>query len=294
MRLAGVITYADPDWRNAFFQDKGGAVYVDLNQANVRSGQFVELTGHTSSGGFAPEILGSRPSPFWATPIFPTPAKVDFEDFANGRLDAHWVQMEGVIRRADQQWGHLSLSLMTPQGRFKVIVPGFDNTPSPTNLIDALVSVTGACTSELNVRRQLSGITLHAPQSRLQDAKFSRQPSADPFSIIPPTPIRTRRRHLRSRPPRLQPPRQSAAAVVTPAHSRSGLPIVADASGGLRVLTAPGRRCPGRRHRGRAGIPGHRGFFAVPRRSFVSQNGHRRLARRQANVRRANSSARHQ
>ncbi len=59
VRLRGVITYADPEWRNGFLQDRGDAIYVDLDpaQKNVQSGQWVELTGRTSPGGFAPEVL---------------------------------------------------------------------------------------------------------------------------------------------------------------------------------------------------------------------------------------------
>jgi PAS domain S-box-containing protein len=229
VRLRGVLTYADADWRNAFVQDKGGAVYVDLNQSDVHSGEYVELTGHTSSGGFAPEILGSSITVLGET-NFPTPAKVDLEDLANGRLDAHWVEMEGVVRRADQQWGHLSLSLMTPQGRFKVVIPNFDNTTVPTNLIDALVSVTGACASELNVRRQLSGITLHAPS--LAQVKIIEPPSADPFSITT-TPIDA---VATFDPDRLAGRRVKVRGVVTLQIPAQGF-IVEDASGGIRVLT---------------------------------------------------------
>jgi hypothetical protein len=56
VRLRGVMTYADAEWRNGFIQDKGDAVYVDLDpsQKKIQSGQWVEITGHTSPGGFAP------------------------------------------------------------------------------------------------------------------------------------------------------------------------------------------------------------------------------------------------
>jgi hypothetical protein len=53
----------------------------------------------------------------------PTPAHVDLEDLANGRFDSHWVEMEGLVRRVDELSGHVSLSLMTPKGRFKAIIP---------------------------------------------------------------------------------------------------------------------------------------------------------------------------
>ena len=229
VRLRGVMTYADADWRNGFFQDKTGAIYVDLSQPDVRSGQYVELTGKTGSGGFAPEILDSSIKILGTTNL-PPAAKVDLEDLANGRLDAHWVEMQGVVRRIEQQWDHLSLSVMTPQGRFKVIVPGVAGGSPPSSLIDALVSVTGACTSELNVRRQLSGITLHAPSAA--QITILEPPSTDPFSIIT-TPINA---VATFDPDRLAGRRVKVHGVVTLRIPDQGF-ILEDASGGIRVVT---------------------------------------------------------
>ncbi|MDB6112748.1 MAG: hypothetical protein JWR69_4498, partial [Pedosphaera sp.] len=232
VHLRGVITYADPEWRNGFIQDKSGAIYVDLDQKDVRSGQWVELTGHTSAGGFAPEVLSSAIQILGSTNL-PAPAKVDLEDLVNGHLDAHWVEMEGVIRRArrtEEQYGHLNLNLMTPKGQFKVIIPGVGDQPSPANLIDALVSVQGACTSELNVRRQLSGITLHAPS--LDQVRILEPPPADPFAMEA-----TRIDAVATfDPDRLAGRRVKVNGVVTLRIPGQGF-ILQDASGGMRVLT---------------------------------------------------------
>ncbi len=229
VKLHGVITFADPDWHNVFLQDKGGAIYVDSNQRNLQSGQWVELIGRTSPGGFAPEVLSSSVQVLQSTNL-PTPAKVDLDDVANGHLDARWVQMDGVVRRVDQQYGHVSLSLMTPKGRFKVIIPGSEEAPAPTQLIDALVSVEGACTSELNSRRQLSGITLHAPG--LEQVHLIESPPADPFSIEP-----TRIEAVATFDPnRLAGRRVKVSGEVTLRIPGQGF-IIQDASGGVRVLT---------------------------------------------------------
>ncbi len=229
VQLRGVVTYSDPDWRNGFIQDKGSAVYVDLGQNDIRSGQWVELTGETSPGGFAPEVLNSR-FKILATTNLPAPAMVDLEDLANGHLDAHWVEMEGVVRRADVQSGHVTLSLMTPKGRFKVILPGFENKPSPDHLIDALVSVQGACTSELNARRQLSGITLHAPG--LEQVRIVEPAPADPFAIAA-TKIEA---VATFDPDRLAGRRVKIDGIVTLNMPGQGF-ILEDAAGGIRVLT---------------------------------------------------------
>jgi PAS domain S-box-containing protein len=231
VRLRGVITYADPEWRNGFIQDRGSAIYVDLDpsQKNIQSGQWVELTGHTSPGGFAPEVICSNIVVLGTTNL-PAPARVDLEDLANGHLDAHWVEMEGVVRRVDEQSRHANLSLVTPNGRFSVIIPGFENRPLPEHLIDALVRVQGACISELNVRRQLSGITLHVPS--LDQVAIFEAPSADPFAVAA-TPMNA---VATFDPNRLAGRRVKVQGIVTLRMPGQGF-IVQDAAGALRVLT---------------------------------------------------------
>jgi len=181
VQVRGVLTYADPAWRNGFIQNQDGALYVDLDpsQKELKPGQWVELTGETSSGGFAPEVINSKFQVLGVTNL-PAPVRVDLEGLANGLWDAHWVAMEGVVRRVDAQSDHVNLTVMTPDGRFRVIIP-YDDSQAVPPLIDALVSIRGACTSELNARRQLSGITLHTPG--FAQVQILEPPPADPFAI---------------------------------------------------------------------------------------------------------------
>jgi len=180
VRLRGTVTYADPDWGNCFIQDKSGAIYVALNQRDVTAGQWVEVTGQTSPGGFAPEVVNSSFQILAATNL-PVPIAVDLEDVANGYLDSHWVQLEGVVRRVTEQWGHVTLTLTTPKGRFKAILLKSGDQPLPANLIDALVSVQGACTSETNTRGQLTGINLRVPA--IEQIKILEPVPSDPFAV---------------------------------------------------------------------------------------------------------------
>jgi PAS domain S-box-containing protein len=231
VRLRGVMTFADPEWRNGFLQDRGDAIYVDVDPSfkNAQSGQWVELTGQTSPGGFAPEVLSSNIHVLGTTNL-PAPAQVDLEDLANGHFDSHWVEMQGLVQRVDELSGHASLTLTTPKGRFKAIIPGFENKPMPTHLIDALVSVQGACTSELNARWQLSGITLHVPS--LEQIKILEPAPADPFAIAA-TPIAA---VATFNPDRFAGRRVKVQGVVTLRLTGQGF-ILQDASGGMRVLT---------------------------------------------------------
>lgn len=179
MRLQGVITYADPDWHNCFLQSPGGAIYVDSNQRDVKIGQWVEVTGQTSVGGFAPDVINSNIRILGTTNL-PPPVKTDLEDLADGHLDAHWVELEGVVRKVTEEWEHADVSLMTPKGRFSAIMIKAAGQPPPTGLIGALVSVRGACTSEMNSRGQLAGVVLHV--TSLEDIRIIEPVPENPFA----------------------------------------------------------------------------------------------------------------
>lgn len=180
VRIHGVITYADPDWKNGFLQNSDGAMFFYLNQPEVRPGQWVELTGHTDPGGYAPLIADAAVRVLGATNL-PAASRVDLDDLAGGHLDSHWVEMEGVVRRIAYQDHHLRLSLMSPKGAFNVLV--YDPVAGPPTgpVIDALVRVKGVCCSGINERRQLTGFTLQVPG--FEQLTVLEAAPADPFSI---------------------------------------------------------------------------------------------------------------
>jgi PAS domain S-box-containing protein len=90
--------------------------------------------------------------------------------------------------------------------------------------------VQGACISELNVRRQLSGITLHVPS--LEQIKILEPAPADPFAIVT-TPIDA---VATFHPDPFAGRRVKIQGVVTLRMTGQGF-IVQDASGGMRVLS---------------------------------------------------------
>lgn len=229
VKLRGVVTFADPEWGNGFLQDQSGAIYFKLGQTEVRAGQWVELTGHTSSGGFAPQVVDSAVRILAAT-NFPPPAQVGLEEVAGGHWDAHWIELEGVIRQADAQWGHAYLVLMTGKGSFKAVIPGITSNSLPDHLIDALVRIRGACTSETNERGQLTGVTLNVPG--LDHLQVIEAGTADPFAV-PTTPIASVGTF---NPERRAGRRVKVSGVVTLVLPAEGF-VLQDASGGIRVHT---------------------------------------------------------
>ena len=229
VRLQGVITYADPEWHNGFIQDASGGIYFDLSQDNIRAGQWVELKGQVDAGKFAPEVLNCSLEVLGTTNL-PVPAVVDLEDLAYGSLDAHWLEMEGVVRRVDAQSGHATLSLTTPKGKFKAILPGFADNAPLLPLIDTLVRVRGACGSDANEDGQLRGIRLHV-QNTNQIRILNAAPT-DPFSV-PDTSIGA---VATFDPARLSGRRIKVSGTVTLAIQGESL-YLQDDSGGIRVST---------------------------------------------------------
>ena len=162
VRFRAVVTYADTDWRTGFVQDSTGGIYFFLSQPEIRAGQWVEVTGQTDAGGFAPQLTNVVLRILGTTNL-PPPVKVDLVGLASGSLDAQWVGMEGVIRQVDRQQNRLYLKLTTSKGGVKAMVPDVGDLPLPTNLVDARVEVLGACASDFNSKHQLTGITLLVP-----------------------------------------------------------------------------------------------------------------------------------
>jgi signal transduction histidine kinase len=235
VRLQGVITFADADWQNTFLQGRTNAVYVDvipdtyLKQGDVRAGQWVEVTGQTGTGGYKPEVDNATIRVLGTTNL-PFPVKVDLGDLAEGHLDAHFVELAGVVRRVQEESGHLTLTLTTPLGRFKAVIPVPGNQPPPAQLVDALVRVRGACSSELNARGQFSGVFLHVPG--LDQIQIEQPAPSNPFAIrsIPIGRVGT------FDPDRLAGRRVKVSGVVTLTTRGQGF-FLQDASGGMRVST---------------------------------------------------------
>jgi signal transduction histidine kinase len=229
VNFRGIVTFADADWKNGFVQDRGYGIYFRLNQSEIHAGDYVEVSGQTSAGGFATD-LETATLRFLSHTNFPAPVKTTLQELASGTFDAQWVELDGVVRRLDQQWGHAYLTIVTPHGRFKVLIPGLDDAHPPTHLVNAIVRVQGACTSDLNAQHQLVGIILQTPD--LNHVQVLESAPADPFSIDS-TPIAEvatfNPEHIAGRQVKI-------SGAVTLSVPQTAI-VVQDSSGGIRVRT---------------------------------------------------------
>ena len=108
------------------------------------------------------------------------------------------------------------------------MVPKVNSRSVPADLVDALVSVEGACSSEINSLGQLTGITLHVPS--LNQISVLEPVPANPFAV-PATAVSS---VATFDPSRLAGRRVKVNGSVTTVISGKGF-YVQDASGGIRV-----------------------------------------------------------
>ncbi len=173
VRLRAVVTHYDPAWNDVFIQDATGGAYVAAEGLlDLKQGQSVEVTGVSGSGEFAPvveephfQILGPG--------TLPQPRKVTYEDLVSGTLDSAWVEVQGTIRSTVIDNHRLNLYVGVGAGRVRATVVDFPRR-GLERLINARVTLRGACGSTFTKRRQLTGVIIHVQS--LDDVVISEPP----------------------------------------------------------------------------------------------------------------------
>ncbi|MBM3841453.1 MAG: sensor histidine kinase [Verrucomicrobia bacterium] len=180
VRLRAVVTFFEQRTELCFVHDETGGVYVYLkNWARpARAGDVVEVTGTTSAGTFSSSVKQGdlnviRPGQL------PEPKFIAIEQLSAGRDDCRWIQVEGVVRRAVENWGHLLLDLVAGPSRLKVRI--LEREPGQENLlIDAKVRISGVVSSSHDRLKRLDGFHLMVPG--MAQVKTLEPAPADPFS----------------------------------------------------------------------------------------------------------------
>ncbi|HUS36174.1 MAG TPA: response regulator, partial [Verrucomicrobiae bacterium] len=113
------------------------------------------------------------------------PKVVSLDHLMEGQEDSQFVETSGIVRRITADYDSTVFELATSNGRFIARCPDLGTRP-PTELIDSLVMVRGACGTLFNQKGQLRGVQVcfHADSGLKVIAKGT----ADPFTL-PMTPI---------------------------------------------------------------------------------------------------------
>jgi diguanylate cyclase (GGDEF)-like protein len=186
VRVTGVITYIDTSWRQVFFQDSTGGIYVKYagSPEALARGQRVTIRGITDAGGYAPVI---------AAPTFvvlgkgklPRPIPATIRDASSGKLDSQFVEIEGVIHpmKAGEDAQHSRFELYSTFGQVQVFTgPSFLESPHFHSLEDATVRIRGVLGTVFNSNRQLAGYQLSVASSN--DIKVLETAESNPFEKV--------------------------------------------------------------------------------------------------------------
>ena len=186
--IRGVVTAAQPDaeWSGRFFvQDATAGVFVENISTNrikpnqPKPGDWIEVTGISHPGGFAPIIT----QPVWrklGTSPLPEAKRVPIEQLVAGLEDSQRVEISGVIRSFRSKGVVTVFEIASGGYRVEVnsIPPPEIN---PQTLIGAKVRVRGTASTFYNGKlRHLITVGLHVPVS--SDFVVERIESSDPFT----------------------------------------------------------------------------------------------------------------
>ena len=148
---------------NVFVQDATGGNWVSVPDKSfvVSPGDEVDLTGVTTQTDFAPDIIEPRWKILGKAP-FPSPVHAEFGELISTRKDSLWVELDGIVRTADKIGDELRLQINMDGGSVIAYIPDLSS-PVPAGLLDAKVRLRGVCGSRFNLKNQLRGVNLFAP-----------------------------------------------------------------------------------------------------------------------------------
>lgn len=164
LRVEGVITYSEPNWRIAFVQDDSVGLFVNIPSGVSRppTGARVVINGVSGPGNFAPVIVASEVSVLGTIPL-PTAKRVAFAQLLTGQEDSQFVEAQGIVRSITLVQNGFMLKVANETGQFEVRIPATDNLGMPNHLIDAEVHFQGVAGALFNNQRQSLGLRLFVP-----------------------------------------------------------------------------------------------------------------------------------
>jgi len=181
VRVTGIVTYNDPDWKQMFLQDATGGMYVKYAGSPVAlaQGQRVTVIGITNAGDYAPVIIAPKFIVHGKAPL-PRAVPLTAGEASSGTLDSQFVEVDGVIHpmKTDEDSQHPTFELFSSFGQIHVYTdPAFSR--HVRKLEDATVRMRGVLGTLFNSRRQLVGYQLSVSSD--EDVEVLQPASVDPF-----------------------------------------------------------------------------------------------------------------
>ena len=180
VELRGVITVNLPTWGVTFFHDETGGVYIENRAASAQAGDVVEVQGVTAAGSFAP-IVDNPQIHVIGKAALPAPHRFPLDDLMTGRQDSQWVEVQGIVRSMELDADAVELGIAAGSHKFRAVIAGVDKSRDYNSLVDAEVTITGACATVFNEKRQLVGIQIYIPD--MDQVHVDKAARADPYTL---------------------------------------------------------------------------------------------------------------
>ena len=177
VRLRAVVTVNTKASHYFFAQDDsaGISVLTDGISTNLNPGDLVNIEGASDPGSFSPIVLASNVTVLGPAPL-PVAQPETLFQLETGQNGSQWIEVRGVVRSMTLTNGMALLNLRDLSGMIPVKVPA---DREPTNLLDAIVRIRGACGSESNEKRQFTGLTMWV--SSLAEVQIEEPGISDPL-----------------------------------------------------------------------------------------------------------------
>ena len=241
IHLQGVITYAAPEYQVTFFQDDTAGIFLWVGDTDLplAAGRLVQIDGNTTPGDFAPSIENAKIHVLGLVAL-PAAPRESLDRLLTGVDDSQWVSVQGVVHSVtiedrlppDMRKGppRLVLGIASGSNQFKARIRQFPPDRGYRNLVDATITISGACGTLFNKRRQLTGVQLFVPG--LDQMTVDLPAPADRFG----TPVSPVGSVLQFSPAIASGRRMHVRGVVTLRSPGAGL-VVQDDTGGVAIET---------------------------------------------------------
>jgi PAS domain S-box len=185
VKLTGVVTWSRNTTRYIYLQDTTGGLRVEIPSGDIPTSDLlfnlVEITGVTTAGTFAPEVVADNIQRLGQTSV-PVARPISLEQAMTGTDAGQWVEMRGYLRDVVHKGPWTRLTLTGTSGEFIVQLPHSSELDA---LVGSNVRTSGVCVVDANERRELTRVWLLSPGN---DAVQVEEPAAaDPFAV----PLRT-------------------------------------------------------------------------------------------------------
>ena len=185
VRLRAVVTfydaYADPKHPALFVSDSTGSIFVALSAPAIplKTGQFIEVTGVSGPGDFAPIVDHADARVIAESHLPATAPAVSLTQLLTGKEDGQWVEVEGVVHAVVGSGKNIVLKLALSDGEIAAATVG-DDRGNYEPLVDARIRLRGNAAPLYTHKRQMTGWHLLFPGT--ETVNFEEPAPVRPFA----------------------------------------------------------------------------------------------------------------